>query len=65
MLGLAKMAAGLAEQRVGYGPMDSNYTDLGAYLCARRELREFDAIEVTFSREYYRIIDRIARGEKP
>lgn len=65
MMGLVLMAAELAELRAGYGPRDSNFDNVGLFLATRRELRKFKPDEVTFSREYYQIIDRIERGEKP
>ena len=65
MLGLALMAARLAEKRVGYGPSEAEWTNLGTYMEPRRALRRWEPDELAFTREYYRIIDRISRGEKP
>jgi hypothetical protein len=65
MLGLALMAAKLAEQRVGYGPMSSNFGNVGEYLCPRSVLPQYTPDLIPFSCEYYAICDRITRGEKP
>lgn len=59
MLGLAIMAAKLAYQRCGYGT-DHVTPDL---MVPRARLRPNDRFRR--SREYYRICDRITRGEKP
>lgn len=58
MIGLAMMAANLAHQRIGGLPLSdgSNWTPY--------ERKEVDH-NTPNSREYYRIIDRISRGEQP
>jgi hypothetical protein len=65
MLGLATMAARLAEKRTGYGPFQGEWENFAEYMEPRRHLRRWKPYEVAFSREYYQIIDRITRGEKP
>jgi hypothetical protein len=65
MHGLAMMAAQLAEKRVGYGPFQGQRENFGSYMEPRRNLRRYARDWMQFSREYYRIIDRIARGERP
>lgn len=65
MLGLAMMAAQLAEKRAGYGPFEGEWENVGDYMEPRRHLRRWKRDEVTFSREYYKICDRLNRGEKP
>lgn len=66
MMGLAKMALRLAEDRACKKYPAQNlegFTDLG---CEPTERDDIGAEELhPISREYYRIIDRIARGETP
>ena len=65
MAGLAVMALRLAEQRMGYGPFVGEFENPAYFLELRKHLDRFSENWVLFSREYYNIIDRIARGEKP
>lgn len=56
MLGLALMAVDLAVKRTGYGGPQG----VSPRSNVQRSPRFF-----AFSAEYYRIIDRLSRGEKP
>lgn len=61
MLGLAQMAATLAEHRfTGFVILPN-----GVVLLASRENAHEDPKEFPCSAEYYHICDRITRGEKP
>jgi hypothetical protein len=62
MIGLARMAWGLAYRRVS----KKNYPcgAIGPYPVSR-VLMNIDPMMYPVSREYYAIIDRITRGEQP
>jgi hypothetical protein len=65
MGGLALMALRLTEQRTGYGPFVGEFENPATFLEPRKHLDRFPEDWLQFSREYYSIIDRIARGAKP
>lgn len=60
MLGLAQMAAHLAQMRKGLVIVDQGHIDI-----VKRKSAENFPSAFPSSAEYYRICDRIARGEKP
>lgn len=67
MLGLAMMAAELAEKRKNRGrrfPAGIHRRD-GTLSIASREYARKAASSVPCSAEYYRICDRVTRGERP
>jgi len=62
MLGLLKMAKDLAERRTS-GSMF--HWDAGDSPLERRYVMEYPECVYPCTREYYRILDSISRGEKP
>jgi hypothetical protein len=62
VIGLAFMAARLAEERTG---MHNAIVMFGCLIVADREWVFADESSYPATCEYYRICDRIARGEKP